>query len=84
MSIIDKTAYESFTFSADGLVAVTTGSVGGALAAPLWYWEIDKEGFLIIKNEKKIIYRMKKLYEKNGIIGAEYAGHKVQYEKQGR
>jgi len=84
LKLIDKTAHESFTFSADGLVAASIGSVGGPVAAPLWYWEIDKEGFLIIKDEKEIIYRMKKLYDKNGIIGVEYAGHKVEYEKHKR
>jgi hypothetical protein len=84
LKLIDKKTYQSFTFSADhNLVAAEIGTVDGPIAVPLWYWKINKDGILIIKDDDgKIWYRMKKLYEKNGRIGVELSGKKVEYEKR--
>lgn len=84
LTLIDKKTIESFTFWADqNLVSASIGTVGGPITAVLWYWKIDKNGILLIKDDdNKIWYRMKKLYEKKGRIGVELSGNKVEYEKK--
>lgn len=84
IKLIDKQKIEAFYFFSDNnLVVATIGKVGSKTATSefWWEWEIDKNGILIIKDDNgKIWYKMKKLYNKNGIIGVELSGKKVEYE----
>jgi hypothetical protein len=95
LSLIDQKSILSLSFSADhNLVAATIGTVDGPKAAPLWYWEIDKQGILLIKEsdrDRTVLYKLSKLYEKNGRIGVEqtdnrlltrYFPKKVEFEKK--
>ena len=82
--LIDAEVYQSFSFGSPDyhLVLATVGTVGGPITIPLWYWEIDRNGILNIKDDQgKIRFSLKKLYQRNGIVGVEQSGKKVEYEK---
>ncbi|MGO9018102.1 MAG: hypothetical protein ACLQVJ_07085 [Syntrophobacteraceae bacterium] len=82
LKLIDKTAYELLSFSDhNNVVLAEVGTIHGAIAGPAWYWEIDRDGILIIKEwDGKALHRMKKLYEKHGVFGVDDSGRTVEYE----
>lgn len=81
--LIDKQVYQSFAFTAQGDVIGGVGMVKGLRGAPVWRWEIDKEGVLNIRDgDGSILYEMRKLYERKGRVGVECSGINREYEKQ--
>jgi hypothetical protein len=78
LSIINGNALEEFSFLKDGDVRATIGTTDGPVAAPIYYWEIDKNGIMIIKDyDKKSIVKIAKISESNNVISAECERHEV-------
>jgi len=72
LSIINGNAVEEYSFFKDGYVKATIGTTDGPVAGPVFYWEIDKNGILIIKDyDKKSIVKIAKISDGNNIISAE-------------
>ena len=78
----DKQVYRSFAFTAQGDAIAGVG-VGKRTATEWKKWEIDDEGILnIIDGGGRILYKMRKLYERNGRVGVEYTGENHEYMKR--
>jgi len=77
----DKQVYRSFAFTAQGDAIAGVG-VGARTATEWKKWEIDDEGILNIIDGERILYKMRKLYERNGRVGVEYSGKNHEYVKQ--
>jgi hypothetical protein len=45
--LVDDTHCESFRFASDGRVGATVGERDGALAAPVWHWQIVQDHLVI-------------------------------------
>jgi hypothetical protein len=74
LKLSDPIEYQSFSFGPadEHLVAASFGRVGGPITFPLLYWKIDRNGILHIKcYDGKIMFRLKKLGQKDGMIQVE-------------
>jgi hypothetical protein len=72
LTIISSNVCESLHFHESGEVSALIGTVNRELAAPIYKWEIDKDGFLIIrKSDNNMIVKVAKIAENKDIIIAE-------------
>jgi len=79
LSLRSKHSIQSFSFSADkNLVIAKIGTEGGPVAGPVWHWEIDKNGILLIKEaDGTVLYKLSKLYESDSIITVEQTDNRL-------
>ena len=56
LDLVDDAKVETYSFSGQGLVAVTIGTKGGPVAAPLYYWRVKDNSLIIseLPNEKGV------------------------------
>ncbi len=53
---------EQFRFYPDGWLTATVGTKTGGFFGPLWYWELTKDGRLLITGRKRLLWMVRDLY----------------------
>lgn len=65
--LVSNNTIEVYSFGEDGNVLVTIGKKGKSIAGPIFQWNIDDKGDLIVF-EGKNKYKLKKISLENGIL----------------
>lgn len=72
---------ERFRFHPDGRLAATVGTKAGPRTGPQWYWELTKDGRLLITGRRRFLWMVRDLYYE--WTGVKCAAHAVTVVEKG-